>query len=201
MMRPEKSEKGRFTIGCPPVNIMNVPYALLLCTSREFPLSSFNITNVPLSTSNITNVPLSTSVNIMNVPYALLECPLCTSREFPLSSFNITNVPLSTFRMSPYPPSGAGTDLRMLILSAVLFTASRDALAKYYTRTGRLRAKSRRKSLETKPCSTETTTESPLAKPHRLYAPNQSRRKSRQRRPSRSQPNVRTQRSGSNLTC
>ena len=36
------------------------------------------------------------------------------------------------------PFLGAGTDLGVLIVSAVLFTASRDALVKYYTRTGRL---------------------------------------------------------------
>jgi len=41
-------------------------------------------------------------------------------------------------RMGTLPFLGAGTDLGMLIVSAVLFTASRDALAKYYTRTGRL---------------------------------------------------------------
>jgi hypothetical protein len=40
--------------------------------------------------------------------------------------------------MGTLPFLGAGTDLGMLIVSAVLFTASRDALAKYYTRTGRL---------------------------------------------------------------
>jgi hypothetical protein len=34
--------------------------------------------------------------------------------------------------------SGPGTDLGMLTLAAVLFAASRDALAKYYTRTARL---------------------------------------------------------------
>jgi hypothetical protein len=33
---------------------------------------------------------------------------------------------------------GLGTDLGVLIVSAVLFSASRDALAKYYSRTGRL---------------------------------------------------------------
>jgi hypothetical protein len=36
------------------------------------------------------------------------------------------------------PFLGVGTDLGMLIVSAVLFAASRDALAKYYLRTGRL---------------------------------------------------------------
>jgi hypothetical protein len=36
------------------------------------------------------------------------------------------------------PFLGVGTDLGMLVLLAVLFAASRDALAKYYTRTGRL---------------------------------------------------------------
>jgi hypothetical protein len=36
------------------------------------------------------------------------------------------------------PFLGPGTDLGMLILVAVLFAASRDALAKYYTRTARL---------------------------------------------------------------
>jgi hypothetical protein len=36
------------------------------------------------------------------------------------------------------PFLGLGTDLGMLILCLVLFVASRDALAKYYTRTGRL---------------------------------------------------------------
>jgi hypothetical protein len=36
------------------------------------------------------------------------------------------------------PFLGLGTDLGMLILCIVLFAASRDALAKYYVRTGRL---------------------------------------------------------------
>ena len=36
------------------------------------------------------------------------------------------------------PFLGVGTDLGMLIVLVVLFTASRDALAKYYLRTGRL---------------------------------------------------------------
>jgi len=36
------------------------------------------------------------------------------------------------------PFLGLGTDLGILILSLVLFAASRDALAKYYARTGRL---------------------------------------------------------------
>jgi hypothetical protein len=36
------------------------------------------------------------------------------------------------------PFLGVGTDLGMVILSLVLFAASRDALAKYYSRTGRL---------------------------------------------------------------
>jgi hypothetical protein len=36
------------------------------------------------------------------------------------------------------PFLGLGTDLGILILSLVLFAASRDALAKYYNRTGRL---------------------------------------------------------------
>ena len=36
------------------------------------------------------------------------------------------------------PFLGVGTDLGILIVSAVLFAASRDALAKYYLRTGRL---------------------------------------------------------------
>jgi hypothetical protein len=36
------------------------------------------------------------------------------------------------------PFLGVGTDLGVLIVSAVLFTASRDALMKYYNRTGRL---------------------------------------------------------------
>jgi hypothetical protein len=36
------------------------------------------------------------------------------------------------------PFLGVGTDLGMLVLATVLFAASRDALAKYYTRTGRL---------------------------------------------------------------
>jgi hypothetical protein len=40
--------------------------------------------------------------------------------------------------MGTLPFLGAGTDLGMSIVSAVLFTASRDALARYYTRTGRL---------------------------------------------------------------
>jgi len=36
------------------------------------------------------------------------------------------------------PFLGLGTDLGVLILSVVLFAASRDALAKYYSRTGRM---------------------------------------------------------------
>jgi hypothetical protein len=40
--------------------------------------------------------------------------------------------------MGTLPFLGTGTDLGMLIVSAVLFTASRDALAKYYNRSGRL---------------------------------------------------------------
>jgi hypothetical protein len=40
--------------------------------------------------------------------------------------------------MGTLPFLGASTDLGILIVSVVLFTASRDALAKYYTRTGRL---------------------------------------------------------------
>jgi hypothetical protein len=36
------------------------------------------------------------------------------------------------------PFLGVGTDLGMLIVATVLFAASRDALAKYYARTGRL---------------------------------------------------------------
>ena len=40
--------------------------------------------------------------------------------------------------MGTLPFLGVGTDLGMLIVSVVLFTASRDALMKYYTRTGRL---------------------------------------------------------------
>lgn len=36
------------------------------------------------------------------------------------------------------PFLGLGTDLGMLILCAILFAASRDALAKYYVRSGRL---------------------------------------------------------------
>jgi hypothetical protein len=40
--------------------------------------------------------------------------------------------------MGTLPFLGVGTDLGILVVSAVLFTASRDALAKYYSRTGRL---------------------------------------------------------------
>jgi hypothetical protein len=40
--------------------------------------------------------------------------------------------------MGTLPFLGAGTDLGLLIVAAVLFTASRDALTKYYRRTGRL---------------------------------------------------------------
>ena len=40
--------------------------------------------------------------------------------------------------MGTLPFLGASTDLGMLIVSIVLFTACRDALAKYYARTGRL---------------------------------------------------------------
>ena len=36
------------------------------------------------------------------------------------------------------PLLGAGTDLAVAVISLVLFAASRDALAKYYLRTGRL---------------------------------------------------------------
>lgn len=37
-----------------------------------------------------------------------------------------------------WPFLGIGTDLGMVVLVSVLFAASRDAMAKYYTRTGRL---------------------------------------------------------------
>jgi hypothetical protein len=40
--------------------------------------------------------------------------------------------------MRTLPFLGAGTDLGIVIVSAVLFAASRDALAKYYIRTGRV---------------------------------------------------------------
>jgi hypothetical protein len=40
--------------------------------------------------------------------------------------------------MRTSPLLGLGTDLGVLILCAVLFAGSRDCLAKYYTRTGRL---------------------------------------------------------------
>jgi hypothetical protein len=40
--------------------------------------------------------------------------------------------------MGTVPFLGAGTDLGILVVLVVLFTASRDALAKYYTRTRRL---------------------------------------------------------------
>ncbi len=40
--------------------------------------------------------------------------------------------------MRTSPLLGMGTDLGVLILCAVLFAGSRDALAKYYSRTGRL---------------------------------------------------------------
>lgn len=40
--------------------------------------------------------------------------------------------------MHTLPFLGVGTDLAMVIVTLVLFTASRDALTNYYTRTGRL---------------------------------------------------------------
>ena len=49
------------------------------------------------------------------------------------------------------------TDLGMAVVLLVLFVASRNALANYYTRTGRLIGQSTTDS-ETDPCSTETTT-------------------------------------------
>jgi hypothetical protein len=49
--------------------------------------------------------------------------------------------------MHTLPFLGVGTDLGMLILSFVLFAASRDALAKYYTRTGQLVGKAAEKGL------------------------------------------------------
>lgn len=46
------------------------------------------------------------------------------------------------------PFLGLGTDLGMLVISAVLFAASRDALAKYYSRTGRLVGRIAEKEME-----------------------------------------------------
>jgi hypothetical protein len=50
--------------------------------------------------------------------------------------------------MATLPFLGTGTDLGVLIVSAVLFTASRDALAKYYGRTGRLLGQFAEKGIE-----------------------------------------------------
>jgi hypothetical protein len=47
--------------------------------------------------------------------------------------------------MGTSPLLGIGTDIGVLILAATLFIASRDALSKYYTRTGRLLGRAREK--------------------------------------------------------